>query len=72
MLWSNRQPSLTLAAKVKGLAREEQAHDEAKEAQDGAENFDDQDLDESVIVAVSVKIHLVSKPPQGLDRMHTV
>ena len=57
MSWSYRQSSLSLAAKVKGLAGEEQAHDEAKEAQDGAEDFDDQDLDESVMVVVSVSLY---------------
>ena len=62
-MWSYRQRGLGLAAKVKGLAGEEQAHDEAKETQDRAEDFNDQDLNESVIVTVSVNALLVSKVP---------
>ena len=37
--------SLTLR-KVARASRKEQADDESKQSQDGAENFDDQDLDE--------------------------
>lgn len=47
LLLSN--PSLLCATEIGGLAGNKQANDEAEKTQDGAEDFNNQDLDEAVI-----------------------
>lgn len=47
LLLSN--PSLLCAAEIRGLTGNKQANNEAEKAQDGAEDFDDKDLDEAVV-----------------------
>jgi hypothetical protein len=51
--WHVLRPSLR-AAEVAGLAGHEQPNDEAEQTKDGAEDFDDEDLDETKRDAISM------------------
>jgi len=46
-LFSSKPPICLLAAKVHGLAGHEKADDEPEQTENGAENLDNEDLDEA-------------------------